>query len=75
MIHQTKKNPKCETKILNLTNHVLLLFNRKELFYTGPSGISLIGIGPTAEVMVPKITDDVITGNGVFLCDMGSQYL
>lgn len=48
---------------------------KKELFNTGPSGTSLIGIGPTAEVMVPKITDDVITGNDVFLCDMGSQYL
>lgn len=71
MIHQTKKKP----KMRNQNIEFLSLFNRKELFYTGPSGISLIGIGPTAEVMVPKITDDVITGNGVFLCDMGSQYL
>lgn len=35
----------------------------------------MIGIGPAAEVMVPKITDDIITENGVFLCDMGSQYM
>ena len=45
------------------------------LHNNGPSGTSLIGFGPTAEIMVPKLTEDIITGNGVFLCDMGSQYL
>ena len=50
-------------------------FFRNELYNNGPSGTSLIGFGPTAEIMVPKLTEDIITGNGVFLCDMGSQYL
>ena len=50
-------------------------FLRNELHNNGPSGTSLIGFGPTAEIMVPKLTEDIITGNGVFLCDMGSQYL
>ncbi|XP_056013188.1 uncharacterized protein LOC125679618 isoform X3 [Ostrea edulis] len=41
----------------------------------GPSGTSLIGFGSTALPMVPEITNDIITHNGVFLFDMGAQYL
>ncbi|XP_048774945.2 uncharacterized protein LOC125679619 [Ostrea edulis] len=48
---------------------------KKELFYKGPGGISLIGFGSTALPMIPEITDDIITQNGVFLFDMGVQYL
>lgn len=52
-------------------NKVIVVITIGKNYFT----LVLAVIGPAAEVMVPKITDDVITENCVFLCDMGSQYM
>ncbi|XP_078325608.1 xaa-Pro aminopeptidase ApepP-like [Crassostrea virginica] len=64
-----------DTLVINEIEAEIRNRRKNELHNNGPSGTSLIGFGPTAEIMVPKLTEDIITGNGVFLCDMGSQYL
>lgn len=48
---------------------------QNELYNNGPSGVSLLGFGPMTQHLFPKITNDIVTENDVFLFDMGSQYL
>ncbi|XP_062586823.1 xaa-Pro aminopeptidase 2-like [Saccostrea cucullata] len=48
---------------------------KNELFNKGPSGISLIGTGSATSALRPKVTDDIIGKNDVFLFDIGAHYL